>query len=65
MASTIGAGDSFVAGLVWGLAQGQGPEQAFALALATSAAALLSPGTALAEQADVARLRPQVEVSAL
>jgi 6-phosphofructokinase 2 len=65
VASTIGAGDSFVAGLVWGLAQGQAPEQAFALALATSAAALLSPGTALADPADVARLLPEVKVVAL
>ena len=65
VASTIGAGDSFVAGLVWGLAAGQGPGQAFALALATSAAALLSPGTALADPADVARLQPEVRVTAL
>lgn len=65
VASTIGAGDSFVAGLVWGLAAEQGPEQAFALALATSAAALLSSGTALADPADVARLRPEVRVTAL
>lgn len=60
VASTIGAGDSFVAGLVFGLAQGQVPQQAFAQALATSAAALLSHGTSLADPADVARLLPQV-----
>lgn len=65
VASTIGAGDSFVAGLVSGLAQGQPPQQAFAQALATSAAALLSHGTALAEPADVARLLPQVTVVAI
>jgi len=62
VASTIGAGDSFVAGLVFGLAQGQAPRQAFAQALATSAAALLSHGTTLAEPADVARLLPRVQV---
>lgn len=65
VASTIGAGDSFVAGLVFGLSQGQQPDQAFAQALATSAAALLSHGTALAEPADIARLLPQVQVKAI
>lgn len=65
VASTIGAGDSFVAGLVFGLAQGQAPQQAFAQALATSAAALLSHGTSLADPADVARLLPQVRVQPL
>ena len=65
VASTIGAGDSFVAGLVFGLAQGQAPQQAFAQALATSAAALLSCGTSLADPADVARLLPQVRVQPL
>lgn len=65
VASTIGAGDSFVAGLVFGLAQGQAPERAFAHALATSAAALLSQGTSLADAADVARLLPQVRVTAI
>lgn len=65
VASTIGAGDSFVAGLVFGLAQGQAPQQAFAQALATSAAALLSHGTSLADPADVARLLPEVVVQAI
>jgi len=65
VASTIGAGDSFVAGLVFGLAQGQAPQQAFAQALATSAAALLSQGTSLADPADVARLLPEVVVKAI
>ena len=65
VASTIGAGDSFVAGLVFGLAQGQAPQQAFAQALATSAAALLSQGTSLADPADVARLQPEVVVQAI
>jgi len=65
VASTIGAGDSFVAGLVFGLAQGQAPQQAFAQALATSAAALLSHGTSLADPADVTRLLPEVVVKAI
>lgn len=65
VASTIGAGDSFVAGLVFGLAQGRAPQQAFAQALATSAAALLSQGTSLADPSDVARLLPEVVVQAI
>lgn len=65
VASTIGAGDSFVAGLVWALSQGQDEARAFAQAMAASAAALLTPGTALCEPADVARLLRQVEVRAI
>ena len=48
-----------------GLAQGQAPQQAFAQALATCAAALLSHGTSLADPAEVARLLPQVKVAAI
>lgn len=65
VASTIGAGDSFVAGLVWALSQGHHEAQAFAHAMAASAAALLSQGTALCDPADVARLLGQVQVQAL
>jgi 6-phosphofructokinase 2 len=62
VASTIGAGDSFAGGLVWTLAAGGGLQQALRQAMATSAAALLAPGTALCEPADVARLLPRVAV---
>lgn len=68
--STIGAGDSFVGGLVHVLQQHRtlGPEtpqlleDAFRHAMATSAAALLSLGTALAQPADIERLLPQVVI---
>ncbi len=60
VASTIGAGDSFVGGLVWALNCRQGLEDAFRYAMAASAAALLSPGTALCQPADVARLSAEV-----
>lgn len=63
VASTIGAGDSFAAGLALGLARGSAPPQALRLAMAAAAAALLSPGTALCRADDVARLLPQVEIS--
>lgn len=67
VASTIGAGDSFVAGLVWALDQpGTDPAQALAQALrygmAAGAAALLGAGTALGQRADVQRLCPQVVI---
>lgn len=62
VASTIGAGDSFLGGLVWALARGEPTERAFARAMAASAAALLAPGTGLCTPADVERLLPQVQV---
>jgi 6-phosphofructokinase 2 len=63
--STIGAGDSFVGGLVFALARGDDLPQALRQGMAASAAALLSGGTALCHPADVARLLPQVQVRAL
>ena len=60
--TTIGAGDSFVAGMVWAMAQTLPLPQAFRYGMAASAAALLSPGTPLCQAADVQRLLPQVAV---
>jgi 6-phosphofructokinase 2 len=54
--SAVGAGDSFLGGLIFGLASGQSPTQAFRIAVAAGAAATLAPGTALCLQADVDRL---------
>lgn len=65
VASTIGAGDSFLAGLVLGLDRGGTSEAALAQAIAASAAALLTGGTALCQPQDVHRLAPQVRVEAL
>lgn len=65
VASSIGAGDSFLGGLVWAMGRGEPPEQAFVHALAASAAALLAPGTGLCKPADVDRLAPQVQVRRL
>lgn len=62
VAGTIGAGDSFVAGMVWGLAGGQPLADAFRCAMAASAAALSSRGTALAQSQEVRRLLQQVEI---
>ncbi len=52
----VGAGDSFLAGLVLGLAGGQPPEKALHLALACGAVAVRSPGTAQVKRADVEAL---------
>lgn len=65
VASTIGAGDSFVGGLLHALQRGDGPDAAFRQAMAASAAALLAQGTALCRPEDVARLAPQVAISRL
>jgi len=51
--NTVGAGDSFLAGLVLGLARSQPPEEALRLAIATAAAAVMSPGTARVVRQDV------------
>ncbi|MBL0419006.1 1-phosphofructokinase family hexose kinase [Ramlibacter sp. AW1] len=65
VASTIGAGDSFLAGLVWVLSREDHPEEALRFAMAAAAAALLQPGTALCDPAQVQRLLPQVRVEAV
>jgi 6-phosphofructokinase 2 len=65
VASTIGAGDSFLAGLVWALG-GQGDlARALRYGMAAGAAALLVEGTALSQAQDVQRLYTQATVVAL
>lgn len=61
--TTVGAGDSFVAGMVWALARGDSLLKAFQFAMASGAAALLAPGTSLSQAADVHRLVPELMVS--
>jgi 6-phosphofructokinase 2 len=58
--SAVGAGGSFVAGLVFGLADGRSLEDAFTLAVACGAAALITPGTEMCRKADVDRLYSQL-----
>ncbi|MDB5779152.1 MAG: 6-phosphofructokinase [Polaromonas sp.] len=65
VASSIGAGDSFVGGLLWALNRGEDLEQAFRYGMAAGAAALLAPGTALCQAADVERLHREVAVAAV
>jgi 6-phosphofructokinase 2 len=63
--STVGAGDSTVAGLVLKLSQGGSLEDASRLAVAAGTAATLTPGTELCHKADVERLLSQVTIEKL
>ncbi|MCZ8093600.1 MAG: 1-phosphofructokinase family hexose kinase [Acidovorax sp.] len=59
---TTGAGDCFLATLVWALAQGDAPPDALRWGVAAGAAALLAPGTALAQREEILRLLATVPV---
>mgnify|MGYP001187791066 FL=1 len=59
--STVGAGDSFVGGLVWALAGGRSPVEALKWGVAAGTAAVLNPGTELCHAEDVVRLFEQVK----
>ena len=61
--STVGAGDSFVAGLVLSLAKGESPETALAWGTAAASAAVMSDATQLCKKADVLRLLPECVIS--
>jgi 6-phosphofructokinase 2 len=54
--SAVGAGDSFLAGMIHGFALGRPAEQAFRVGLAGGAAAVLSCGSELAKPEDLKRL---------
>lgn len=63
--STVGAGDSFLGGMVAALAKGQTVEQAFRVAVAAGFAAVMRPGTELCHKEDVERLLPQIKIDAV
>lgn len=54
--STVGAGDSMVAGIVFGLQKGMPLREAVRLGIACGTAATLNPGTAVCKKGDVERL---------
>ena len=54
--STVGAGDSMVAGLVWSLSQEKDLKTALQYGVACGTAATMNPGTALCKKEDVERL---------
>jgi 6-phosphofructokinase 2 len=61
--SAVGAGDSFLAGLLVKLAEAQPPAAALAFALACGTATALTPGSALCAPALIAELLPKVQVA--
>lgn len=63
--STIGAGDSSVAGFISGLVQGKDLKDCLVYAAAAGTATTLHQGTALAQKEDFERLVPQVKLTIL
>ena len=58
--SAVGAGDSFLGGMVWSLVSDHGLETAFRFGNAAGSAAVLTPGTELCRPADVESLYSEV-----
>ena len=60
--SSVGAGDSFLAAMVFSMAQNKSLADAFRLGVAGGSAALIHAGTELSQPADVYRLQEQVKI---
>ena len=65
ISSAVGAGDSFLAAMVWRLSSGSTLEEAFRYGVAAGTAALLTPGTELCREDDAARLYGKVSIETL
>lgn len=63
--SAVGAGDSFVGGMVWSLAAGGNLIDSFRYGMAAGSAAVLNPGTELCHAPDVLRLYERIELARL
>jgi 6-phosphofructokinase 2 len=63
--NTIGAGDSAVAGFVYGLAMGKSLKKALIYAVAAGTATTLRPGTALCQKDDFLKLIPEITLKAI
>jgi 6-phosphofructokinase 2 len=61
--SAVGAGDSFLGGMVAAIAAGKGLDEAFRVGVAAGSAAVTSLGTELCHEADVKRLIDEVKIS--
>lgn len=59
--TTVGAGDSMVAGLVWSMAQGKTPMEMVQMGVACGSAATLNRGTDLFDRAEAERLLKWIE----
>ena len=62
VAGTVGAGDSFVGGMVWALAEGRTLDDAFRYGVAAASATLLANHAVSCSAADVERLTRQIEI---
>jgi 6-phosphofructokinase 2 len=60
--SSIGAGDSFVAALIWALNRGVDIDEAFRYGMAAASATLLGAGTTLCERGEVERLYREISI---
>ncbi|AVE07113.1 1-phosphofructokinase [Pseudomonas palleroniana] len=65
VASTVGAGDSLLAGMLHGLLSGDAPEQTLRRATAIAAMAVTQIGFGISDDAQLARLESGVDVRAL
>lgn len=63
--SKVGAGDSFVAGLLSALSDGRPIEEALRMGMAAGTAAVMNDGTQLCSRGDVERLLSQVRIEPL
>jgi len=63
--NTIGAGDSAVAGFVYGLVMGKSLKKALIYAVAGGTATTLRPGTALCQKDDFLKLIPEITLKAI
>ena len=63
--NTVGAGDSAVAGFIFGQAKGWPLGESLKYAVAVGTATTLQPGTALARRSDIEHLTPQVELKSV
>ena len=61
-ANPIGAGDSMVAGIVWGLSQGDTMQDALCKGIACGAATASQKGTSVGSREQVNNLLPQVQI---
>jgi len=63
--STTGAGDSFLAAMMWALTRDMALAEAFRYGVAAGSAALLHAGTSLCRADDVKRMKNQVQIAPL
>jgi 1-phosphofructokinase family hexose kinase len=60
--STIGSGDSMIAGMLWALGEGKLAEEALRWGLSAGAATALTDGSAIGDRATIDRLLPDAKV---